>query len=90
MGAATRRGIERFAEKVLKDFPGWNMQWTTAGSICIKERKIIFIDERFIGKYPWQAKEMVLHECAHINTRDKVHGGEFYIEYIKLLKRSMP
>lgn len=89
MGAATRQEIEKFAEKALKNFPGWEMQWTTAGSICIRERKIIFIDERFIGKYPWEAKERVLHECSHINTEDRVHGEEFYREYIKLLKKFM-
>ena len=89
MGAVTKKEVERFGQKVIRDFPGWNMQWTTAGSICIRERKIIFIDRRFIGKYPWEAKEMVLHECSHINTKDKLHGEEFYKEYIRLLRKFM-
>ena len=66
----------------------WKMKWTTASpSICMKDRKIIFIEERYIGKYPWVAKENILHEIAHVFTDG--HGTEFYRVYIKLLSDFM-
>ncbi len=88
MGAITKEEIEEFAKRVLGLYglKDWKMEWTTASpSICMKDRKIIFIEERYIGKYPWDAKENILHEIAHIFTDDMVHGMRFYIYYIRLL-----
>ena len=91
MGAMNRKQIMAFAMLVLADFHGWQIRWTTASpSICIRDRKIIFIEERWINKYPWEVKEVILHEVAHISTlNDYVHGVEFYKEYIRLLNRHM-
>lgn len=91
MGAIAQAEIEKFAVHVIRelDLDGWRMMWTTAGDICMKDRHIIFIDKRWVGKYPWQAKEVVLHEVAHIFTDDKQHGLGFYREYIELLEKFM-
>jgi len=92
MGAITRKEIEEFAELVLEDFLGWRFSWSAASpSICDKEQEIIWIAKRYIGRYPWEAKENVLHETAHINTwpSDSFHGEEFYREYIRLLQIHM-
>lgn len=91
MGAVTKQEIEDFAFAVLyREFPDYKMKWTRGGGICIRKSKIIYIDKRFIGKYPWVAKEHILHECAHIKTvDDMVHGEDFYKEYIRLLKLFM-
>ena len=89
MGAVTAEQIEQFANKVLsQEFPQYCMKWTTAGPICINKSKTIYIDKRLIGKYPWVAKECILHECAHINSwpKDSTHGEHFYKEYIRLLQ----
>ena len=92
MGAITKKEIQDFAKLVLEDFPGWQMKWSDASpSICIKDSKTIWIEKRYILKYPWEAKENVLHEAAHINTwpLDCVHGKVFYREYIRLLQIHM-
>lgn len=90
MGSITQSQIEKFTAHVLRNLPldGWRMEWTRNGSLCERERRIIFIDKKFIGKYPWQAKEIVLHEVAHIfSPEDHFHGCEFYKEYISLLSK---
>ena len=89
MGAVSQAEVEKFAVYVIRELnlDGWRMEWTRAGDLCEKNRHIIFIDKRWIGKYPWQAKEDVLHEVTHIFTEDKGHGSDFYREYIALLNR---
>ena len=91
MGAVSQSEVEKFAAQVLRelDLDGWRMEWTRAGDLCEKTRHIVFIDKRWIGRYPWQAKEAVLHEAAHIFTDDKFHAVGFYKEYIDLLERFM-
>lgn len=91
MGAVTKEEMEKFAGSVLGDFPKWSVKWTTAGGICMFKTRIVYIDERYIGKYPWDAKEHILHEFAHINTwpKDQGHGRYFYNEYVRLLKKFM-
>jgi len=92
MGAITQAEIEKFAALVIRELnlDGWRMEWTRASpSICEKNRQIIFIDKTWIGRYPWEAKEVVLHEVAHIFTDDKFHGLGFYREYIELLEKFM-
>jgi len=91
MGCMSQAEIEKFAAQVIRELnlDGWQMEWTGGGSMCEKSRHIIFIDKRWINKYPWQAKENVLHEIAHIFTEDKLHGLGFYREYIDLLERFM-
>lgn len=91
MGPASKREIEDFAAYVLEvlGHDDFEMRWTTAGSILIPP--IVYIDERFIGKVRYWAKEIVLHEIAHITTRtvDHKHGNLFYGRYIELLKQFM-
>lgn len=96
MGNITRRELEAFASQVLKalDLEDWRIEWTTDCSICIRERKLILLQVhtirfRIFRGYPWQAKEAVLHEIAHIFTDDRFHSQGFYTEYIKLLVRFM-
>lgn len=90
-GVMTRREITVFAGMVLSHFEGWKMEWTKAApSECLRERRIILIHTRLINRYAWEAKEEVLHEAAHINTEgDRLHGREFYAEYVRLLRTFM-
>ena len=92
MGATTKKGAEEFVNTVLKEFPGYKVKWTVCGGVCIVATKTICVDKTFtIGIVPWQAKEHILHEFAHINTigKDKRHGEVFYAEYIRLLQLFM-
>lgn len=96
MGNITRRELQTFVSHVFEklDLNGWRIEWTKGYSICIRERKLILIQVhnirfRLYRGYPWQAKEAVLHEIAHIFTSDKFHSEAFYIEYIKLLTKFM-
>lgn len=67
MGSITRREMESFANKVVRRFPGFRWEWTKDVGLCIKSAKVALISEKYIGFYPWQAKEHILHEFAHIN-----------------------
>lgn len=91
MGAITREEAETFAADVLEELElDWKMKWTKCdGGICLKDCQEILIPERMIGQYPWQTKEYVLHETAHIFTDDNQHGEEFYKLYVVLLVRFM-
>ena len=90
IGAITKKEAEEFVNLVLKEFPGYKVKWTKCGGICIRKSKTVCIDERFIGKVLWQAKEHILHEFAHANTaEDCLHGEIFYAEYIRLLQLFM-
>lgn len=91
MGAITKEETEAFATHVLEELcPDWKMKWTRAQpGICLKKSQEILIPKSMIGKYPWQAKEYVLHETTHIFTDDNRHGEEFYKLYIALLRRFM-
>ena len=92
MGSITQSEIEKFAAHVLRNLPldGWRMEWTRSGSWCNRKGRIIYIDKTFIGKYPWQAKDGVLHEVAHIfSPEDRFHGCSFYKQYILLLHKFM-
>jgi len=92
MGSMSQSEIEKFVAQVIRELglDGWWMEWTRASpSICEKNRHIVFIDKKWIGRYPWEAKEIVLHEIAHIFTEDKMHGLSFYREYIDLLEKFM-
>ena len=92
MGSMAKEDAERFARMVLdcEKYSGWGMQWGCAPSICLRDRKLIIIREKIIGWYPWQVKEEILHEIAHIPTiEDKGHGTIFYEEYVRLLKKYM-
>jgi len=97
IGNITRREIEAFALNVFKalGLEDWQVEWTTvAPSICIRARKLIFIcvhtaKFRIYPGYPWQAKEAILHEVAHIFTPDRFHSEDFYREYVKLLMKFM-
>ena len=89
MGPMSGADIRDFTLFVLfSEFPDYKMKWTTGGNICIRKSQTLCIDKKHKNKYVWQAKEIVLHECAHINTiNDTTHGQEFYKEYIRLLKK---
>jgi hypothetical protein len=89
MGCITAKEIENFATFVLGKLGiDGNMKWTSSGnSWCDRQHKTIYIGESFIGKYPWQAKENVLHEIAHIYTDDKFHSEKFYAHYTNLVAR---
>ena len=91
MGAITREEAGVFAAHVLKELRlDWKMKWTKAEpGICLKKSQEILIPESMIGQYPWQVKEYVLHETAHIFTDDNRHGEEVYKVYIVLLRRFM-
>ena len=92
MGAISQSEIEKFTTHVLRNLSldGWWMEWTRSGSWCNRKGQIIYIDKTFIGKYPWQAKEGVLHEIAHIfSPRDRFHSRPFYEQYISLLTKFM-
>lgn len=91
MGAISQAEVEKFVACVMRtlDLDGWRMEWTGCGDLCEKNRHIIFIDKAVIGKCPWQAKERVLHETAHIFTDDKFHSSSFYREYVHLLNTFM-
>ena len=84
MGPASREEIETFAAQVLSDsgFEG-EFRWTTDGSICIPPN--ILVNEDTVGKYRWHAKDIVLHEVAHLSGMG--HGVEFYRVYTDLLNR---
>jgi len=96
MGNIELGELRTFASRVFKelDLEDWRIEWTTDVSICIRHRKLIQIhvhNTRFpiYPGYPWQAKEAVLHEIAHIFTPCRSHSEDFYREYIKLLTRFM-
>ncbi len=96
MGIITRTDLKAFALDVFRKehLADWRIEWTTDGSCCLKEQKIILVRVhttrfRLYPGYPWQAKEIVLHEIAHIFTSDDVHGADFYREYINLLQKYM-
>lgn len=97
MGNISRKEAEAFCANVLKELKldDWHMEWTDVyPSICIRERKLLLfavpdIRFRIYRGYPWQAKELILHEITHILTPDTVHGEAFYSEYIKLLTEFM-
>lgn len=94
MGNITRKQLEAFASYVLQrlDLQGWRMEWTSENpSFCVRETKVILIAVantgfRIYKGYPWQAKEAILHEIAHILTLDMVHGEDFYRGYTRLLR----
>ncbi len=90
-GCMSKVEIEDFASYVLKDegYSNHKMEWTTAGDILIGDT--IYIDERHIDGYPWESKEIVLHEVAHIDTwpEDMRHGELFYSRYVELLEKFM-
>ena len=86
MGCITQEQCEAFAHKVLDaEFPTNVFAWTDAGSILIGQT--VYLDRRWIGKYPWEAKERILHEIAHIRTwpEDDTHGELFHREYARLV-----
>ena len=92
MGAITKEDVEAFAAQVLKELrlDDWKMEWTKNSSgICLKCFREILIPERVVGQYPWEAKEYVLHETAHIFTDDHRHGAGFYRVYVALLNQFM-
>ena len=88
MGAVTKAEVEDFAHHALAvAAPTAVMEWTPASpSICLGNK--ILIREDLVGQYPWQAKEEVLHEMAHLNGLSG-HGMAFYEVYIALLKQFM-
>lgn len=90
-GCMSKAKIEQFAKTALRQlhYPAYEMKWTTAGDILIGN--VIYIDERHIDGYPWESKEIVLHEIAHIDTwpEDNRHGELFYRRYIELLAEYM-
>lgn len=96
MGNIKRLDLQEFGLQVLKALclEDWRIEWTTDGSICIRDMKLILIQVhnvrfRLYHGYPWQAKEAILHEIAHVFTDDRFHSEGFYMEYIKLLVRFM-
>jgi len=90
IGCMSKSQIEDFADMVLKEcgYP-YTMEWTTAGDILILP--YIYIDEHHINEYPWVAKEVVLHEIAHIDTwpQDDRHGEIFFARYAELIIQFM-
>ena len=89
-GEARKEGAEcdlsAFADRVTSDL-GATWEWTPAEpSICFDDR--FLLRESLIGQYPWQAKEEVLHEAAHLGGV-RGHGPRFYRRYIDLLEREM-
>lgn len=96
MGNISRLEAQAFAANVLKELglDDWCMKWTTDRSECIRDMKLLFIYSRkkrfrIYPGYPWEVKEIILHEIAHIFTLDSAHGAGFYTEYIKLLTKFM-
>lgn len=90
MGIMTREEFKLFSTKVFYSLHlASQMRWTNAGDIMILPD--IYIDERHIGQYPWRAKEIILHEIAHIDTwpEDSGHGEVFYTKYVELLTKFM-
>ncbi|KKL98737.1 hypothetical protein LCGC14_1821380 [marine sediment metagenome] len=88
MGCMGESEIEDFAETVLRKCGYVHaMKWTTAGDILIGDT--IYIDESHINEYPWQVKQVVLHEIAHIDTwpQDDRHGELFHKRYAELVLR---
>ena len=89
-GSMSKSKIESYARRVLIEcgYPH-EMKWTTAGDILIGDT--VYIDERHINGYPWESKEIVLHEVAHIDTwpEDDRHGELFYSRYVELLEKFM-
>ena len=84
MGPASREEIEWFAAKVFSDLElEGEFRWTTSGSICIPPD--ILVNEDTVDKYRWHAKDIVLHEFAHLSVTG--HGVEFYEVYTDLLMK---
>lgn len=90
MGAITKVEIEAFFERVLNDIaPDHDWRWVgSAPHLYNRKGKQIWFYIGAIGKYPWQVKEEVLHEIAHIQGEDG-HGKKFYSRYITLLSMFM-
>lgn len=90
IGCMSRLEIETFARMVLAEcnYPQ-RMEWSTAGSLCTDD--VIYIDEDFIDKYPYEAKLIVLHEVAHIDTwpQDDRHGELFHARLAQLMIQFM-
>ncbi len=86
MGCIGKLEIEDFACMVLRECGyAYAMEWTTAGDIMTGTA--VYIDETHIGEYPWMAKQVVLHEIAHIDTwpQDDRHGELFHRRYAELV-----
>ena len=92
MGNMSKEAAEGFAAYV---FQGenlqdeWKMEWCKGGpSICLNGT--IHIRDKVLRHcYPWQIKEEILHEIAHIRAPKDFHWVEFYREYVRLLQKYM-
>ncbi|MCK5021288.1 MAG: hypothetical protein KAS32_30030 [Candidatus Peribacteraceae bacterium] len=98
MGSCETDCTEEFIELVKQEeqLQDWTFTLGVAPSLCIVPDKKIIIKEKIIGRYPWEVKEEVLHEVAHVNTYEEAksigemgHGPMFYKEYIRLLQKYM-
>lgn len=99
MGNISRLDAEAFAFTVLKELglDDWKLEWVTDGSACIIDMKLLLLHVpnhrslkfRIYAGYPWEVKEDILHEIAHIFSPCNTHGRDFYLEYIKLLTKFM-
>lgn len=89
MGNIERQEAEAFARAVLdrENYPDWVMEWGCAPSICIHDRKVVVIKEKILKHgYPWEVKQEILHEIAHIpRTEEKGHGPNFFREFVRLV-----
>lgn len=98
-GNISRLEAEAFAFTVLKEFglDDWKLEWVTDSSECIIDMKLLLLHVprhrslrfRIYPGYPWEIKEVILHEIAHIFSPDITHGRDFYLEYTKLLTKFM-
>ena len=84
MGNITREEVEKFWLQVANNVPFLaNFQWGTGW--CNRETRTCFIHEDVIGGYPYEAKQYVLHEVAHLDNEDDVHGEIFHKRFAELI-----
>ena len=61
---------------------------STSPSIYLGDK--VLLCERDLGDYKWAVKERILHEIAHhFEEGRRMHGSNYYKEYVRLLARFM-
>lgn len=65
----------------------WEVKFSTGGSICMNKSKEIILDESHRNVFDWRARQVVIHEIAHIRTwpQDTKHSSLFFGEYANLI-----
>ena len=81
---------KEFAYIVLRSegFVDWKVKFSTSGSICLLKAKEIILDESHRNVFDWRARQVVIHEIAHIRTsQDNKHSELFFGEFANLIMK---